>query len=333
MFENINENQYTKVKDLSKKYNTKLEVVDAYSNTYSIWKVYEQNDAGSEVVDAVAVTHVEDFLTQEDAVEFAAKRNIKAVIKQIGVTEKSYNIKLCCTNIDNAKAVGLVLMYPKLIENNLNYNKMANPNDRNAAYIDKIILSKYNYAYYKNKFTNEIKESQNPVLVRMYGLSNMHFGYIQNNNIMQYNLDCGSGSVPTSSDSLFTFSINTQSQATNTYISQYNLPFIEFTLDLSQYTFLFNNYNYLVDYLCNIDFIRLTNSADTNQVLEMYVKPLYIPRTNGGQIQMLIYKVKGDTSVEDMNTYFNTNFIMSSIVNQITWNMGFYIGYLKTDFD
>ncbi len=105
LFENINENQYTKVKDLSKKYNTKLEVVDAYSNTYSIWKVYEQNDAGSEVVDAVAVTHVEDFLTQEDAVEFAAKRNIKAVIKQIGVTEKSYNIKLCCTNIDNAKKI------------------------------------------------------------------------------------------------------------------------------------------------------------------------------------------------------------------------------------
>lgn len=105
LFENINENQYTKVKDLSKKYNTKLEVVDAYSNTYSIWKVYEQNDAGSEVVDAVAVTHVEDFLTQEDAVEFAAKRNIKAVIKQIGITEKSYNIKLCCTNIDNAKKI------------------------------------------------------------------------------------------------------------------------------------------------------------------------------------------------------------------------------------
>ena len=103
--ESINENQYTKVKDLSKKYNTKLEVVDAYSNTYSIWKVYEQSDAGSEVVDAVPVTHVEDFLTQEDAVEFAAKKNIQAVIKQVGVTEKSYNIKLCCTNIDNAKKI------------------------------------------------------------------------------------------------------------------------------------------------------------------------------------------------------------------------------------
>ncbi len=105
LFESINENQYTKVKDLSKKYNTKLEVVDAYSNTYSIWKVYEQSDAGSEVVDAVPVTHVEDFLTQEDAVEFAAKKNIQAVIKQVGVTEKSYNIKLCCTNIDNAKKI------------------------------------------------------------------------------------------------------------------------------------------------------------------------------------------------------------------------------------
>lgn len=105
LFENINENQYNKVKELSSKNNTKLEVVDAYSNTYSIWKVYEKDNAGSQVVDGTTVTHLEDFLTQEDAVEYAAKRNVQALIKQVGITEKSYNIRLCCTNIDKAKNI------------------------------------------------------------------------------------------------------------------------------------------------------------------------------------------------------------------------------------
>lgn len=105
LFENINENQYNKVKELSSKNNTKLEVVDAYSNTYSVWKVYEKDDIGSQVVDGTSVTHLEDFLTQEDAVEYAARRNIQALIKQVGITEKSYNIRLCCTNIDKAKNI------------------------------------------------------------------------------------------------------------------------------------------------------------------------------------------------------------------------------------
>ena len=105
LFENINENQYNKIKELSSKNNTKLEVVDAYSNTYSVWKVYEKDDIGSQVVDGTSVTHLEDFLTQEDAVEYAAKRNIQALIKQVGITEKSYNIRLCCTNIDKAKNI------------------------------------------------------------------------------------------------------------------------------------------------------------------------------------------------------------------------------------
>ena len=105
LFENINENQYNKIKELSSKNNTKLEVVDAYSNTYSVWKVYEKDDIGSQVVDGTSVTHLEDFLTQEDAVEYAAKRNIQALIKQVGITEKSYNIRLCCTDIDKAKNI------------------------------------------------------------------------------------------------------------------------------------------------------------------------------------------------------------------------------------
>lgn len=105
LFENINENQYNKVKELSSKNNTKLEVLDAYSNTYSVWKVYEKDGTGSQIVDGTAVTHLEDFLTQEDAVEYAAKRNVEAIIKQVGITEKSYNIRLCCTNIDKAKNI------------------------------------------------------------------------------------------------------------------------------------------------------------------------------------------------------------------------------------
>lgn len=105
LFENISENQYNKVKELSSKHNTQLQVVDAYSNTYSVWKVYEKDNEGNQNVDGVAVTHLEDFLTQEDAVNYAAKRNIQALIKQVGITEKTYNIKLCCTDIDKAKNI------------------------------------------------------------------------------------------------------------------------------------------------------------------------------------------------------------------------------------
>ena len=48
---------------------------------------------------------MEDFLTQDDATEYARKRNLQSLIKQINVTEKTYNIKVCCTNIDNAKKI------------------------------------------------------------------------------------------------------------------------------------------------------------------------------------------------------------------------------------
>lgn len=105
LFENIDEKQYNKVKELSDKNNTKLEVVDAYSNTYSIWKVYEKSDTGNEMFGTDKVNHIEDFLTQSDAVEYAKSRNLDALIKQIGITEKSYTVKLCCSELENAKKI------------------------------------------------------------------------------------------------------------------------------------------------------------------------------------------------------------------------------------
>lgn len=105
LFENIDEKQYNKVKKLSEKNNTRLEVVDAYSNTYSIWKVYEKSDTGNEMFGTDKVNHIEDFLTQIDAVEYAKSRNLDALIKQVGITEKSYTVKLCCSELDNAKKI------------------------------------------------------------------------------------------------------------------------------------------------------------------------------------------------------------------------------------
>lgn len=105
LFENIDEKQYNKVKELSEKNNTRLEVVDAYSNTYSIWKVYEKSDTGNEMFGTNKVNHIEDFLTQSDAVEYAKSRNLDALIKQVGITEKSYTVKLCCSELDNAKKI------------------------------------------------------------------------------------------------------------------------------------------------------------------------------------------------------------------------------------
>lgn len=105
LFENIDEKQYNKVKELSDKNNTKLEVVDAYSNTYSIWKVYEKSDTGNEMFGTDKVNHIEDFLTQSDAVEYAKSRNLDALIKQVGITEKSYTVKLCCSELESAKKI------------------------------------------------------------------------------------------------------------------------------------------------------------------------------------------------------------------------------------
>lgn len=105
LFENIDENQYNKVKEISGQNNTKLEVVDAYSNTYSVWKVYEKSDTGSEMFGDNKVNHIEDFLTQNDAVEYAKNRNIDALIKQVGITEKTYTVKLCCSELNEAKQI------------------------------------------------------------------------------------------------------------------------------------------------------------------------------------------------------------------------------------
>ncbi len=105
LFENIDEKQYNKVKDISEKYNTKLDIVDTYSNTYSIWKVYEKSNTGNELFGTDKVNHIEDFLTQNDAVEYAKSRNIDALIKQTGITEKSYTVKLCCSELENAKHI------------------------------------------------------------------------------------------------------------------------------------------------------------------------------------------------------------------------------------
>ncbi|HIZ88938.1 MAG TPA: hypothetical protein H9804_03250 [Candidatus Mucispirillum faecigallinarum] len=105
LFENIDEKQYNKVKEISGQNNTKLEVVDAYSNTYSVWKVYEKSDTGSEMFGDNKVNHIEDFLTQNDAVEYAKNRNIDALIKQVGITEKTYTVKLCCSELNEAKQI------------------------------------------------------------------------------------------------------------------------------------------------------------------------------------------------------------------------------------
>lgn len=105
LFENIDEKQYNKVKEISEQNNTKLEVVDAYSNTYSVWKVYEKSDTGSEMFGDNKVNHIEDFLTQNDAVEYAKNRNIDALIKQVGITEKTYTVKLCCSELNEAKQI------------------------------------------------------------------------------------------------------------------------------------------------------------------------------------------------------------------------------------
>ncbi|MCX4359777.1 hypothetical protein [Mucispirillum schaedleri] len=105
LFENIDEKQYNKIKEISEKNNTKLEVTDAYSNTYSIWKVYEKSDTGNEMFGEDKVNHIEDFLTQSDAIEYAKSRNLDALIKQAGITEKSYTVKLCCSELENAKKI------------------------------------------------------------------------------------------------------------------------------------------------------------------------------------------------------------------------------------
>lgn len=105
LFENIDEKQYNKVKEISEQNNTKLEVVDAYSNTYSVWKVYEKSDTGSEMFGDNKVNHIEDFLTQNDAIEYAKNKNIDALIKQVGITEKTYTVKLCCSELNEAKQI------------------------------------------------------------------------------------------------------------------------------------------------------------------------------------------------------------------------------------
>lgn len=105
LFENIDERQQNRIKDLSEKYGIKLKIVDAYSSTYSVWKVYERNSNGNTIIAGEKVTHVEDFLTREDATEFAAKRNLNAIVQQVGVTEKTYNTELCCTDLETAKNI------------------------------------------------------------------------------------------------------------------------------------------------------------------------------------------------------------------------------------
>ncbi len=105
LFENISEEQFKRVKYINSKYKKNLKVLDSYSNSYTVWKVYEKSTAGSETIDGISVSHLEDFITKEDALEYADKRNIQSVIKQIGVTEKSYNIKICCSTLDNAKKI------------------------------------------------------------------------------------------------------------------------------------------------------------------------------------------------------------------------------------
>lgn len=37
--------------------------------------------------------------------EYAKSRNIDALIKQTGITEKSYTVKLCCSELENAKHI------------------------------------------------------------------------------------------------------------------------------------------------------------------------------------------------------------------------------------
>ncbi len=67
--------------------------------------MYEKSDTGNEMFGEDKVNHIEDFLTQSDAIEYAKSRNLDALIKQAGITEKSYTVKLCCSELENAKKI------------------------------------------------------------------------------------------------------------------------------------------------------------------------------------------------------------------------------------
>lgn len=96
LFEDINETQYNKLTNISSTNNIKLDVADIYTNTYSIWKVYDKTESNN---------HIEDFLTKDDAIEYAKNKNIDVLIKQAEMTEKTYTVKLCCSALDNAKKI------------------------------------------------------------------------------------------------------------------------------------------------------------------------------------------------------------------------------------
>lgn len=103
LFENIDDKQYERVKALSGASDMNMNVVDAYSNTYSVWKVYETDDSGDILIGDKRAVHREDFLTKDDAAAYAAKENINAIIRQVGITDKTYTVKFCCGDIEKAK--------------------------------------------------------------------------------------------------------------------------------------------------------------------------------------------------------------------------------------
>lgn len=96
LFEDVNERQYSRIRRLNA--NRNVEILNSTSNTFSIWKVYEKLPNGEN-------QHREDFLTQNDAMEYAKSSNIDALIQQVSNTDKTYNVRICCTSLDIAKRI------------------------------------------------------------------------------------------------------------------------------------------------------------------------------------------------------------------------------------
>ena len=96
-FEDIGEEQFKKVKSMTEAANATIDF-NRHTTTILIWEVYEKNNNNPN-----NPKFLKEFLRKEDAYSYATSLKTPAVLKQIGKSISSYNVTVCCLEIDKAK--------------------------------------------------------------------------------------------------------------------------------------------------------------------------------------------------------------------------------------
>ena len=90
----IRTSEYKRIKKYAKSKKLKINIIKTHSTHHKIWVVFKPDHRGKKTLLDKKVKYITSFKTQNNAIKYAKKKNIPAIIVSKNLIKKYYNIKI-----------------------------------------------------------------------------------------------------------------------------------------------------------------------------------------------------------------------------------------------